>query len=71
MLSAIFWLKGSSYFEVFIGNLQARASTWSNYKHKNTVKIMIGILPQGIVDLFLKPGEAAEVTNTLLNIAEF
>jgi len=36
-------------FEVFIerpSNLRARASTWSNYKHKNTVKIF---LPQGIV----------------------
>jgi len=36
-------------FEIFIeqpSNLQARTSTWSNYKHKNTVKILIGILPQ-------------------------
>lgn len=39
-------------FEIFIerpSNLRARVSTWSNYKHKNTVKILIGILPQGIV----------------------
>jgi len=39
-------------FKIFIerpSNLQARTSTWSNYKHKNTVKILIGILPQGIV----------------------
>ena len=39
-------------FEVFIerpSNLQARASTWSNYKHRNTAKILIGIIPQGTV----------------------
>jgi len=36
-------------FEIFIerpSNLQARTSTWSNYKYHNTA---IGILPQGIV----------------------
>ena len=39
-------------FEIFIerpSNLQARTSTWSNYKHKNTAKVLIGILPQGVV----------------------
>ena len=39
-------------FEVFLdrpSNLKARASTWSNYKHKNTAKILIGITPQGTV----------------------
>ena len=39
-------------FEIFIerpSNLQARASTWSNYKHKNTVKVLMGITPQGVV----------------------
>ena len=39
-------------FEVFLdqpSNLQARASTWSNYKHKNTAKVLIGITPQGVV----------------------
>ena len=30
-------------------NLQVRAYTWSNYKHKNTVKVLIGIVPQGSV----------------------
>ena len=33
-------------FEVFInrpGNLLARAITWSNYKHHNTIKLLIGI----------------------------
>ena len=39
-------------FEIFIerpSNLRARTSTWSNYKHNNTVKILIGIIPQGVV----------------------
>ena len=39
-------------FEVFIehpSNLEARAVTWSNYKHKNTAKILLGIAPQGMV----------------------
>nr|XP_006825719.1 PREDICTED: uncharacterized protein LOC100369546 [Saccoglossus kowalevskii] len=36
-------------FEVFIdrpSNLKARAETWSNYKHHNTMKFLIGIAPQ-------------------------
>ncbi|XP_061182386.1 uncharacterized protein LOC133190715 [Saccostrea echinata] len=39
-------------FEVFIerpSNLLARAETWSNYKHHNTVKYLIGITPQGAI----------------------
>ena len=39
-------------FEIFIdrpSNLKARASTWSNYKHRNTAKVLIGITPQGTV----------------------
>lgn len=39
-------------FEVFIDrptNLLARAQTFSYYKHRNTVKILIGITPQGTV----------------------
>ena len=39
-------------FEIFLelpSNLQAIAYTWSNYKHKNTVKVLIGIAPQGLV----------------------
>lgn len=39
-------------FEVFIekaSNLAAHASTWINYKHHNTVKILVGICPQGSV----------------------
>ena len=39
-------------FEVFIerpSNLLARAATWSNYKHHNTSKVLLGITPQGVV----------------------
>ena len=44
-------------FEVFIerpGDLLARASTWSNYKHHNTVKFLIGICPQGVISFISK-----------------
>jgi len=39
-------------FEIFIerpSNLKARTMTWSNYKHHNTVKIFLGITPQGVI----------------------
>lgn len=39
-------------FEVFIerpSNLQARTYTWSSYKHHNTIKVLLGITPQGVV----------------------
>ncbi len=39
-------------FEVFIdrpSNLLGRACTWSSYKHHNTVKILLGIAPHGVV----------------------
>ena len=39
-------------FEVFVErptNLKARAQTWSNYKHHNTIKFLIGIAPQGAI----------------------
>ena len=44
-------------FEVFIckpANLVARATTWSQYKHHNTVKFLIGISPQGVVTFISK-----------------
>ena len=37
-------------FEIFIEkptNLLARAQTFSSYKHHNTIKVLIGITPQG------------------------
>ena len=55
MLSSIIWKKVAiilDCFEIFLdrlSNLQARASTWSNYKHKNTAKVLIGITPQCVV----------------------
>ena len=39
-------------FEVFIDrptNLLARAQTFSSYKHHNTIKVLIGITPQGTI----------------------
>ena len=39
-------------FEIFIdrpSNLKAQAQTWSNYKHHNTIKFLIGISPQGTI----------------------
>lgn len=39
-------------FEVFCErptNLEARAATWLSYKHHNTVKVLLGITPQGSV----------------------
>ena len=38
--------------EIFIersGNLTARESTWSNYKHHNTVKYLVSITPSGSI----------------------
>ena len=43
-------------FEVFIeppSNLKARASTWSNYKHHNTVTVLLGITSQGVVSFII------------------
>ncbi|CAC5403622.1 unnamed protein product [Mytilus coruscus] len=39
-------------FEVFInrpGHLTARAQTWSNYKHHNTIKFLVPITPTGAI----------------------
>ena len=30
-------------------NLEAQATTWLNYKHKNTVKVLLGIASQGVI----------------------
>ena len=45
-------------FEVFIeksNDLTARAQTYSNYKHHNTVKVVIRIIPQGTLSCVSKP----------------
>lgn len=39
-------------FEIFIersSNLMASVQTWSNYKHHNTIKYLMGISPQGAI----------------------
>ena len=44
-------------FEVFIdrpSNLLARAQTFSSYKHHNTIKVLIGITPQGTISFVSK-----------------
>ncbi len=44
-------------FEVFCerpSDLMARAQTFSNYKHHNTVKFLIAITPQGVVSFVSK-----------------
>ena len=44
-------------FEVFcerLKDLKARAQTYSNYKHHNTVKFLIGITPQGVISYVSK-----------------
>ena len=55
MFSVLFWQKTTviiDCFEVFIekpSNLLARAQTYSNYKSHNTIKVLIGISPQGTI----------------------
>uniref|UniRef100_A0A8C6KZZ8 DDE Tnp4 domain-containing protein n=1 Tax=Nothobranchius furzeri TaxID=105023 RepID=A0A8C6KZZ8_NOTFU len=51
--------------EMFISrpsNLTARAQTWSNYKHSNTIKYLIGITPVGAIS-FLSPGWGVRVSD--------
>uniref|UniRef100_A0A8C6K907 DDE Tnp4 domain-containing protein n=1 Tax=Nothobranchius furzeri TaxID=105023 RepID=A0A8C6K907_NOTFU len=51
--------------EMFISrpsNLTARAQTWSNYKHSNTIKYLIGITPAGAIS-FLSPGWGGRVSD--------
>lgn len=52
-------------FEVFLerpSNLHARQSTWSSYKHNNTVKYLIGISPQGVIS-FISRGWGGRVSD--------
>jgi hypothetical protein len=44
-------------FEIFVDkstSLITRAMTWSNYKHDNTIKFLIGITPQGVISFISK-----------------
>ncbi|XP_063971493.1 uncharacterized protein LOC135158125 [Lytechinus pictus] len=55
-------------FEIFLerpSNLGARASTWSSYKHNNTVKYMIGITPQGLIS-YISKGWGGRVSDKYL-----
>ncbi len=62
-------------FEVFVerpSNLLARAITWSFYKHHNTVKVLIGIIPRREqFHLFLKLEVAGLVINFSLSPVEY
>jgi len=52
-------------FELFIdrpSNMTARAQTWSNYKHHNTVKYLTGITPQGTIS-FISNGRGERVSD--------
>ena len=52
-------------FEVFTErphNLTARAQTWSNYKHNNTVKYLVSITPSGAVN-FISKGWGGRVSD--------
>ena len=45
-------------FEIFIekpADLTARAQTYTSYKSHNTVKILVGITPQGAISYISKP----------------
>nr|XP_047122674.1 uncharacterized protein LOC124806102 [Hydra vulgaris] len=55
-------------FEIFIerpSNLMARAQTWSNYKSHNTVKYLIGIVPQGVIS-FISQGWGGRTSEKLI-----
>ena len=55
-------------FEIFIerpSSLEARATTWSNYKYKNTVKVLLGITPQGVI-LFVSDTWGGRVSDKYL-----
>ena len=43
-------------------NLPAHAQTWSNYKHNNTIKYLVGVNPTGLVS-FLSSGWAGRVSD--------
>lgn len=57
-------------FEIFIekpSSLDARAETWSNYKHRNTIKYLIGITPQGTIS-FISDGWGGRTSDKQLTL---
>ena len=48
-------------------NLEACAITWSNFKHTNTIKYLIGISPAGAVT-FLSHGWSGHISDKQLTI---
>ncbi|KAG5268330.1 hypothetical protein AALO_G00211380 [Alosa alosa] len=49
-------------FKARPSSLTARAQTWSNYKHNNTIKYLIAISPAGAIS-FLSPGWGGRVSD--------
>jgi len=45
-------------------HLVAKSSTWSQYKHANTVKVFIAICPQGVIS-FISPAWGGRVSMTV------
>lgn len=61
-------------FEVYIenpSNLLARAQTFSSYKSHNTIKILIGITPQGSVCFVSEAWAGRTSDKFLMRIADF
>ena len=48
-------------------NLKARAETWSNYKHQNTMKYLIGITPAGAIS-FLSSGWGGRASDKVITL---